>query len=158
MASTRIAGTRSALNGAATELGAFGMPLSSSSTTIAMKAIVISTAVPKKGACHSIWPSRPPISGPTAMPSPSAASYRMIAGAVPPRAEATIEARAVEMNRAFPRPQNARQTISHSMVGAKPAAVLASTMIARPVSRVALVPMRVETQLVKNIAMPVITR
>ena len=39
-----------------------------------MKPIAISAAVPKNGPRHEIPPRKPPISGPEAMPRPSAAS------------------------------------------------------------------------------------
>ena len=76
---------------------------------MATRAMVISTATPKNGARHEIEPSWPPRSGPAAMPRPRAASNRMIACAIEPRADSTMVDSAVAMNSALPRPQPARK-------------------------------------------------
>ena len=44
------------------------------STSVATRAIAISTATPKNGPRQLMQPSRPPSSGPAAMPTPSAVS------------------------------------------------------------------------------------
>jgi hypothetical protein len=48
--------------------------MSGSSEKMAAKPTAIRTAVPKNGPRHVMSPSRPPSSGPDAMPRPSAAS------------------------------------------------------------------------------------
>jgi hypothetical protein len=80
--------------------------------------IAINADTPKNGPRHEIEPSTPPTKGPTAIPKPSDASYRMIAWATDPRAEFTMVASAVAMNKALPRPHSARQP---TMLGADPA-------------------------------------
>jgi hypothetical protein len=92
-------------------LGIFGVDVLCSgfgrvgtNATVATRAMNISAATPKNGPRQLMLPSSPPSSGPTAMPRPSAVSYRMIAPAKPPLAEATMTARLVAMNRALPRP------------------------------------------------------
>jgi hypothetical protein len=127
-------------------------------TTIAMKPIAMSTAVPKNGPRQLIEPSAPPSSGPTAMPRPRAASYRMIALEVPPDAAPTIVASAVEMKSAFPSPHPPRKPMMDSTFWLSPAAAAKITMSASPISSVFFAPMRLETQLVKNIATPVTSR
>jgi hypothetical protein len=78
----------------------------------------------------------------------------MIAWATEPRAELTIVASAVAMNRALPSPQSARQPtmpITESDMPARPAPAM---MITRPISRVRLGPMRLDTTPVTSIATP----
>ena len=76
---------------------------------VATSAMIIRQDTPKKGARQECSPSRPPTSGPDAMPMPRAASKRMIAWAVEPEEALTIVARAVATNSALPRPQPARK-------------------------------------------------
>ena len=123
---------------------------------VATSAISISTETPKNGARHECSPSRPPMSGPEAMPMPSAASKRMIACPVEPRADITMVASAVATNSALPRPQPARKPTIAPTEFEDPASA-ANTMIStRPESRVRLGPMRLETTPVTSIAMPMI--
>jgi hypothetical protein len=153
------AGTARARNGAESGVGVgFSSAPPLRNTAIATNATAMSTVTPKNGPRQLTEPSRPPIRGPIAMPRPSAASYRMMAEAVPPDAAPTIVARAVEMNRALPRPQPARNPmISHTspLVAASRAN---RTISARPIIRVFFAPSRLDTQLVKNMAMPVTAR
>ena len=51
-----------------------GRGVGSSSTTVAIRAMAIRAATPKNGPRQLMLPSVPPSSGPTAMPSPRAAS------------------------------------------------------------------------------------
>jgi hypothetical protein len=160
MPMTRRAGRRSARNGAASGMWStarltFG---ARRSVRIARKPTAISDAVPKNGPRQEMEPRSPPASGPTASPRPRAASYRMIAPATPPLAAPTIEASAVEMNRAFPRPQPARKPMMAPTELDEPARAANTTMIASPMSRARLAPTRLENQLVKNIAAPVTSR
>ena len=82
----------------------------------------------------------------------------MIADDVPPDAAPTIVASAVEMKSALPSPQPARKPMTDSTVGAKPAAAAKAMIRASPISSVRLAPMRLDSQLVKNIATPVTSR
>lgn len=93
-----------------------------------------------------------------AMPRPSAASYRTIAALLPPEAAPTMVASAVEMNRALPRPQPARNPITASTLPLKAHSSANTTISASPMSRVAFAPMRLEIQLVTSIARPVTNR
>ncbi len=79
--------------------------MSSTSTTVAISAMAIRAATPKNGPRQLMLPSTPPTSGPMAMPRPRAVSYRTMAPANPPLAEATITASEVAMNRALPTPR-----------------------------------------------------
>jgi len=115
-------------------------------------------AVPKKGARQLTSPSAPPTSGPTAIPTPSAASYRMMALPVLPLAADTMVASAVEMNRALPRPHPARNPMIWLTVSEEPASAANTTMRPSPASSVRFAPRRDDTQLVKNIATPVMNR
>ncbi|MNR10365.1 hypothetical protein D3C85_1266130 [compost metagenome] len=54
-------------------------------------------------------PSSPPRSGPTDIPRPRAASYKIIALAVPDLENPTIADSAVAMNKALPSPHPARK-------------------------------------------------
>ncbi len=123
-----------------------------------MKPMAIRVAVPKNGPRQLQLPSRPPRSGPIAMPRPSAASYRMIAAEVPPAAAPTMVASAVEMKSALPSPQPARKPMIEATFCESPAASANTTISARPISSVRLAPILLEIQLVKNIATPVISR
>ena len=125
---------------------------------MATSAIAISAATPKNGPRRLIEPSSPPSSGPSAMPTPSAVSYRMIAPAKPPVAELTITASEVAMNSALPRPQPARKPTMPSMEFAVPASAANATMSTRPAIRVRLAPRRLDTQPVTSIATAVTTR
>lgn len=82
----------------------------------------------------------------------------MIAALLPPAAAPTIVASAVEMKSALPSPQPARKPMIDSTSPESPASVANTTITPSPMSRVRLAPMRLEIQLVKNIAMPVMTR
>ncbi len=89
-----------------------------------------------------------------AMPRPSAASNRMIACAVEPRADITMVASAVAMNSALPRPQPARKPTIWPMVLDDPASAENTMIRASPESSVFLAPIRVETTPVISIATP----
>ena len=82
----------------------------------------------------------------------------MIADEVPPDAAPTIVASAVEMKSALPSPQPARNPMIDSTFCERPAASAKTTIRASPIRRVRLAPMRLEIQLVKNIATPVTSR
>ena len=118
------------------------------------RAIAIRADTPKNGPRHEIEPSTPPTSGPTAMPSPSAASYRMIACATEPRAEFTMVASAVAMNKALPRPHSARQPTMPITVSDMPARPAPAMMTTRPSSSVRFGPIRLATTPVISIATP----
>ncbi len=118
----------------------------------------ISAATPKNGPRQLMLPNSPPSSGPTAIPRPSAASYRMIAPAKPPLAEATMTARLVAMNRALPRPQPARKPTMPPIEFDVPASAANTTMRTSPTSKVRLAPMRLDTQPTTSIATAVTTR
>ena len=135
-----------------------GLGVFSTSTSVAMSAIDISAVTPKNGPRQLIAPSSPPTSGPSAMPTPSAVSYKMIAPANPPLAEATITASEVAMNSALPRPQPARKPTIWLMPPELPASALKITMRTRPATRVRLAPIRVDTQPVTSMATAVTTR
>jgi hypothetical protein len=64
----------SAFSGADRDVRRVGGGMGSSSTTMAISATAIRAATPKKGPLQLMLPSVPPSSGPTAMPSPKAAS------------------------------------------------------------------------------------
>ena len=89
------------------------------------------------------------------MPRPSAASNRMIAWAVEPRADSTMVARAVAMKSALPRPQPARKPTMAPMVSEEPASAEKTTIRARPRSRVRLAPIRDDTTPVSSIVTPI---
>ena len=125
---------------------------------MAMNATAIKVVTPKNGPRQLTEPSRPPTRGPTAMPRPSAASYRMIAEAVPPDAAPTMVASAVEMKSALPRPHPARKSMMLYTLFDVAARTEKTTIRASPMSRVRFAPMRLETQLVKNMATPVTAR
>ena len=118
-------------------------------------AIAINADTPKNGPRHEIEPSTPPTSGPTAIPSPSAASYRMIACATDPRAELTMVASAVAMNKALPRPHSARQPTMPITVSDMPASPAPAMMTTRPSSSVRLGPIRLATTPVTSMATPI---
>ena len=82
----------------------------------------------------------------------------MIADEVPPDAAPTIVASAVEMKSALPRPQPARNPMIDSTFWERPAASAKTTISASPIRRVRLAPMRLDSQLVKNMATPVMRR
>lgn len=92
------------------------------------------------------------------MPRPSAASYRMIAPANPPRALETIAASDVAMKSALPRPQPARKATMPSMLPLDPARAANTTMMARPTTSVRLAPKRLDTAFVTSMATAVTTR
>ncbi len=125
---------------------------------MAISAIAISTVTPKNGPRQLIAPSSPPTSGPSAMPTPSAVSYRMMAPANPPLAEATMTASEVAMNSALPRPQPARKPTISLMPLELPASALKITISTRPATSVRLAPIRVDTQPVTSMATAVTTR
>ena len=100
-------------------------------------------------------PSVPPSSGPDAMPSPSAASYRMMAPRRPPVAAATMAVSAVAIKSALPRPQTPRNATISPIEPDSPASVEKATMIARPARIVRLTPIRDETYPVISMATPV---
>ena len=129
-----------------------------SRTVSATRPIAISTAVPKNGPRQEMLPSAPPSSGPTAMPRPRAASYKITALSAPPLAAPTMVASAVEMNRALPEPHPARKPMIMPTLSEAPASAAKITIRARPTSRVRLAPIRLDTKLVKNIASPVTSR
>ena len=64
----------SALKGAETGRGVPWAGLYGTKIVIAIRPMAISTAVPKNGPRHEMPPSRPPTSGPSAIPAPSAPS------------------------------------------------------------------------------------
>ncbi len=64
----------------------------------------------------------------------------------------------VAMNRALPSPQPARKPTMPSMESVAPARAAKTTMTARPVTRVRLAPMRLETQPTKSMATAVTIR
>ena len=74
------------------------------------------------------------------MPRPRAASNRMTAWAVEPRAEMTIVARAVAMKRALPKPQPARKPTMAPIESDAPASAEKTMIRASPTSRVRLAP------------------
>ena len=74
MLSAASVGLRSAANGSSSCTLCSGFGTLGSITMMPMNPMVMSAAVPKNGPRHEISPSRPPSSGPTARPSPSAAS------------------------------------------------------------------------------------
>ncbi len=122
---------------------------------MATSAMVISTATPKNGARQEIEPSWPPTIGPMAMPSPRAASNRMIAWATEPRADITMVDRAVAMNRALPSPQPARKPTMAPMESDAPASAEKTMISTSPASRVRFAPMREETTPVISMATPI---
>src|ERR1700683_2911883 len=136
---------RSALSGSVIEVRRVGLGVGSTKASVATSAIVISTVTPKNGPRQLMPPSSPPTSGPSAMPMPSAVSYRMIAPWNPPEAAPTITASEVAMNRALPRPQPARKPMIPPMLPAAPAAALNATIRMRPATSVRLPPIRLDT-------------
>src|SRR3954447_16592219 len=127
---------RSARSGASTEVLCSGLGSDGTKSRVAIIAIAISVATPKNGPRQLMAPSSPPSSGPTAMPRPSAVSYRMIAPAKPPLADATMTARLVAMNRALPSPQPARKPTIPPTVSVVPASAAKTTMRASPTTSV----------------------
>ncbi|MDF2491883.1 MAG: hypothetical protein K0Q58_461 [Microbacterium sp.] len=113
---------------------------------------------PKKGPRQLTSPRRPPRSGPIAMPMPRAASYSTMAALLPPLAAPTIVARAVEMKRALPSPQPARNPMMRSTLPLSAHSRANTTISARPMSSVAFAPIRLEIQLVTSMARPVTSR
>ena len=79
----------------------------------------------------------------------------MIACATDPRAARTIVARAVAMKSALPSPHTARQPTTPAMVSWVPASPAPMMITARPSSSVRFGPIRLETQPVPSIAMPI---
>ena len=149
---------RSALSGASSDVFSAGLGSDGTNATVASRAIAIRTATPKNGPRQLMLPSSPPSSGPTAMPRPRAVSYRMIAPAKPLVADATMTARLVAMNNALPRPQPARKPTIWPTVSEVPARAANTTMTARPITRVRLAPIRLDTQPTTSIATAVTTR
>ena len=82
----------------------------------------------------------------------------MIAPARPPLAAPTIADNAVAMKSALPRPQKPRKPTIWSIVPDAPAAALNATTSASPTSSVRFAPMRLETQPVTSIAIPVMAK
>lgn len=78
----------------------------------------------------------------------------MIACATEPREALTMVARAVAMKSALPRPHTARNPTMPPTVSCVPASPAPTMMIASPMSRVRLAPMRLDTQPVMSIATP----
>ena len=117
----------------------------------------MSTATPKNGPRQLIPPNSPPMSGPSAMPTPRAVD-KMMAPAKPPDAEPMITASEVAMNKALPSPHPARNPMIWLMVLDDPARALNTTMSVSPAIRVRLAPMRLETQPVTSMATAVTTR
>ena len=112
---------------------------------------------PKNGPRQEIEPRTPPMSGPAAMPRPSAASYSTIAWPTDPFAALTMVARAVAMNRALPSPQTARNPMMPPTVSEVPARPAPMMMMVRPMSSVRLAPRRLDTAPVTSIASPITT-
>ncbi len=96
------------------------------------------------------------MSGPEAMPMPRAASNRMIAWPVEPRADITMVASAVATNSALPRPQPARNPTIAPTEFEEPASAAKTMIRTRPESSVRFGPIRLETTPVTSIATPMI--
>ena len=96
------------------------------------------------------------MSGPDAMPMPRAASNRMIACPVEPRADITMVASAVATKSALPRPQPARKPMMAPTELDEPASAAKTMISTSPESRVRLGPIRLETTPVTSIATPMI--
>lgn len=62
------------------------------------------------------------------------------------------------MKSALPKPQPARKPMTPSTLPAVPASAAKTTISTSPIISVFFAPMRLESQLVKNITTPVITR
>jgi hypothetical protein len=135
-----------------------GVGVLPTSTSVAISEIDIRTVTPKNGPRQLMAPSSPPSSGPSAMPTPSAVSYKMIAPAKPPLAEATMTARDVAMNSALPRPHPARNHTIWPIPAECPASALNTTISTRPPTSVRFAPMREDTQPVTSMATAVTTR
>ena len=148
----------SALSGAASDVVCSGRGSAGTNRMVATSATAISTATPKNGPRQLMLPSSPPSSGPTAMPRPSAVSYRMIAPAKPPLADATMTARLVAMNSALPRPQPARKSTIPPIEPEVPASAANTTMRTRPMISVSFAPIRLDTQPTTSMATAVTTR
>src|SRR5690625_41300 len=133
----------------------FGSGLRKTATVVAASAI--NSAVPKNGARQEMVPKLPPTSGPSAIPMPNAASYKMMAVVDPPLAAPTIPARAIVTNRAFPKPHPARRPRIWPIVSESPDRLAKTTIITSPVTRVALIPIRVEMNPAKNMV-PAVTK
>ena len=89
------------------------------------------------------------------MPRPSAASNRIIACAVEPRADTTIVASAVAMKSALPRPQPARKPTMPPTESDEPASAEKMMIRTSPRSSVRLAPIRLETTPVMSMATPI---
>ena len=127
-------------------------------TVIVVAATAISNAVPKNGARQEMVPNDPPTNGPRAIPMPSAASYRMMAAVDAPLAAPTMPANAIVTKRALPNPQPARRPIICPTVSDSPARLAKRMIMTNPVTRVALIPIRVEMKPAKNIVAAVTKR
>ncbi|MEI2651720.1 MAG: hypothetical protein V9G12_06110 [Microthrixaceae bacterium] len=94
------------------------------------------------------------MSGPDAMPSPSAASNRMIACPTEPFEALTIVDSAVATKSALPSPQPARKPTTAPTLSDIPARPANTMMRTRPESSVRLGPIRLETTPVTSIETP----
>ncbi len=81
-----------------------------------------------------------------------------MAPANPPAADETITASEVAMKRALPSPHPARNPTIWPMVWLAPASPANTTMRVRPMRRVRLAPMRLDTHPVTSMATAVMTR
>src|SRR5690606_17160531 len=149
----RASARNPAVSGAAAVLGS-----GFTKTKTVVAAIVMRTAVPRKGARQEIVPKVPPTKGPSAMPNPTAASYKIMAEADPPVEAPTMPAKAMVTNRAFPNPQPARSPMTCPMVSESPAMLANTTMINKPVTNVVRIPIRAEITPAKNMVQAVTKR
>ncbi|MNP34198.1 hypothetical protein D3C76_1274740 [compost metagenome] len=108
------------------------------------KAMTISPATPRNGPRQEMAPSHPPTSGPTEMPRPTAASYKMTALAVPLPDKVTMADKAVATNKALPSPQPPRSPMIVHTSPAMPPSAENTAITMMPASRVHLMPMREE--------------
>ena len=92
------------------------------------------------------------------MPRPRALSYKMIAPAKPPLADATMTDKEVAMKSALPSPQPARNPTISPMLLEAPASAAKITTSSRPVMSVRFAPIRLDTQPVTSIITAVTTR
>ncbi len=127
-----------------------------SRNAVATSATVISAETPKNGPRQDQLPSSPPMSGPDAMPRPSAASTRMIACATEPLEALTMVASADATNSALPSPQPARKPMTAPTLPEAPARPAETMISTSPESRVRFGPIRLDTTPVTSIAMPMI--
>ena len=95
------------------------------------------------------------MSGPDAMPSPRAASNRMMACATEPDDALTIVARAVATKSALPSPQPARKPMTAPTLSDARASPAKTMISARPASSVRLGPIRLDTTPVTSIETPI---